>query len=289
MPDSAPTDVRVLTVTYRPISVSVWDARNGSRITQYALPAGEPDAVDLVGVGKQVVSASIDPIAHQWDVDGSGCYMSRSAVKGAPWEGGFPQPCWASPSADGAYVGYFLCDGVSATILEVSRGQTHSSQAAGSWYFFGGGSWYSPRAEYLHANGGTMYVWDGRTGRVRTGPHPVGDLVAEVDHSPDGSRVVVSELAGTVTLLDGSTLQPVGKPVDPRSQRVLRRPRPGQPDCLRARRRTRAHGLLKTAVKPVGAGGPRGRRGHLRGLTRAGERELGGLLPGRETRGRGRS
>ena len=38
--------------------------------------------------------------------------------------------------------------------------------------------------------------------------------MSEVDHSPDGSRVVVSELAGTLTLLDGSTLEPVGRPVD---------------------------------------------------------------------------
>ena len=36
----------------------------------------------------------------------------------------------------------------------------------------------------------------------------------EVDHSPDGSRVVVAELDGMLHLLDGPTLEPVGRPVD---------------------------------------------------------------------------
>ena len=99
-------------------------------------------------------------------------------------------------------------------MVDVDRRQAHPPQTTEDGYHFGGGSWYSPRAEYIRAVGGTLYVWDGRTGRVRPGPHPVGDRVSEVDHSPDGSRVVVSELSGTITLLDGTTLQPIGRPVD---------------------------------------------------------------------------
>ena len=96
----------------------------------------------------------------------------------------------------------------------MSRRRAFPEQPPGSGYGWGGGSWDSRHAEYLRAQGGTLYIWDGRTGRVRAGPHPVGDLVSEVDHSPDGSRVVIAELSGALTLLDGPTLEPAGRPVD---------------------------------------------------------------------------
>jgi len=96
----------------------------------------------------------------------------------------------------------------------VARGRAHAQQtASGGGYSFGGGSW-SPDGQFVRAIGGTLHIWDGRTGEVRPGPHPAGDLVTEVDHSPDGSRVVISEQSGTLTLLDGETLQPVGRPTD---------------------------------------------------------------------------
>ena len=204
---------RVLTITFRPTQVAVWDSRAGSRITQFAIPVGNTSSVDLDARGGRVVSSTRDQSLRQWDVDGIRRYLRRVPMNGLPWSESVGA-CIATPSADGAYVAYTLCDGVSGVVMDVSRRRAHPPQTPESGYHFGGGSWYSPRAEYLRAVGGTIYVWDGRTGRMRAGPHPVGDRVSEVDHSPDGSRVVISELSGTVTLLDGSTLQPVGRPVD---------------------------------------------------------------------------
>lgn len=205
---------RVLTVTYRPESASVWDTRTGSRLSRFTLPTGEPDAVDLVGAGDRVVSAALDPVAHVWDVDGSSRYVSRTGVSGLSAEGEAQATCWPTPSPDGAYVAYVLCDRVSVSILDVGRMRTFAAGTARSGYDFGGGSWHPTRAEYVRAIGGVLYVWDGRTGRVRAGPKPAGETVTEVDHSPDGSRAVISELAGTLTLLDGATLEPAGEPVD---------------------------------------------------------------------------
>ncbi len=175
---------RVLTVTYRPPGVSVWDTRTGRRITQFAIPTGEPRAVDLVGVGERVVSAPVDPGLHHWDVDGSRQYVRRDPVDGLPWRHESTGSCFVTPSADGAYVHYGMCDTVSGVVLDVSRRQAHPEHTTEAGYSFGGGSWHSPRAEFLNAIGGTLYVWDGRTGRVRAGPHPVGDRVTESTTAP---------------------------------------------------------------------------------------------------------
>ena len=203
---------RVLTVTFRPNSASVWDTHSGRRITQFALPAGEPGAVDLDGVRERVVSAT-DQGLRQWDVDGSRSFLRQEPVKGLPTWRTVENACFVNTSAGGAFAAYTLCGGT-GIILDVNRGRAFPEQPSGRGYGIGGGSWNPRRAEYVRAMGGTLHIWDGRTGRVRAGPHPVGDLVTEVGHSPDGSRVVISELSGTLTLLDGSTLEPTGRPVD---------------------------------------------------------------------------
>ena len=73
----------------------------------------------------------------------------------------------------------------------------------------------------------------------------------------------------------------------PRCERVLRRARAGQPHCLRDRRRTSAQALLERLRRPLGAGRPGGRHGRQGGRSRPGQRELGDLVPRRQTRGRG--
>lgn len=205
---------RLLAVTAK--SVSVWDTRDGSLITRFALPEGNLPVVDLLGAGAEVLSATADQGLRRWDVDGRRRYVRRVPMNGLPWRLGSGGSCFANPSAGGAYVLYAMCpSGMSGVVLDVSRRQAHPEQTTGDrGYSFGGGSWSSSGAEYLHAHGGTLYIWDGRTGRMRAGPHPVGDRVTEVDHSPDGSRVVISELSGTLTLLSGTTLEPVGRPAD---------------------------------------------------------------------------
>lgn len=202
---------RVLTVTGT--SASVWDTRAGHLLTRFALPEGNLPVTDLLGTGEQVVSATADQGLRFWDVGGGQRYVLRVPMNGLRWlaSGG---SCFANPSADGAYVLYAMCrGGMSGVVLDVSRRQAYPKETTGDrGYSSGGGSWSSSEAEYLHAIGGTLYVWDARTGRMRVGPHPVGDRVTGVDHSPDGSHVVASELSGAVTLLLGSTLEPVGRP-----------------------------------------------------------------------------
>ena len=165
------------------------------------------------------------------------------------------------------------------------RRRAFPEQPTGSGYGLGGGSWDSRRAEYMRALGGTLYIWDGRTGRVRAGPHPVGDLVTEVGHSPDGSRVVISELSGTLTLLDGSTLEPAGRPVDLGANVCCVALGPDNRTALPSSADHLEH-LLERLRRSLGAGRPRGRHGRHARPSRPEERELGDLLPRRQTRGR---
>jgi WD40 repeat protein len=55
-------------------------------------------------------------------------------------------------------------------------------------------------------------VWDTRTGRVVVRDRPAGRLVSALDYSTDGSRLVIGELSGQVTMLDSADLTPVGRP-----------------------------------------------------------------------------
>ena len=207
---------RVLTVSGFGSSVAVWDSRSAARLAQFGTQAGD-SPVDLAGRGTMLVSATLDQSLRRWDVDGKRRYLRRIPMN-LPWRTGQEGACIATPSSGGQYVAYTLCqEGVgeeSGLVLDVNQRAAHRERAAGTGYSFGGGSWFAPRAEYVRAEGGTLYVWDGRTGRVRAGSHPVGDRVTEVDHSTDGSRVVISELSGTLTLLDATDLEPVGRSLD---------------------------------------------------------------------------
>ncbi len=208
---------RVLTVSGFGSSVAVWDARSAARLAQFGTQAGD-SPVDFAAGGAMLVSATLDQSLRQWDVDGTLRYLRRIPMN-LPWRTGQESACLATPSSGGEYVAYTLCRGTgveaeTGLVLEVNRRRAYRERAAGTGYSFGAGSWFAPRSEYIRAKGGTLYIWDGRTGRVRAGPHPVGDRVTEVDHSPDGSRVVISELSGTLTLLDGTDLEPVGRSVD---------------------------------------------------------------------------
>ncbi len=203
---------RVMTVTYRPAVVSVWDSRTGGRINRFEIPAGEPDAVDLVGVGGMVVSAPFDQGLHHWDVDGSHSYLRRVAIEGPRWNVD-ARACFANPSPSGEYIHYSMCDG-SGVVVDVDRRTALPPHTPGTGYNIGDGSWSTQRAEFLNVIGGTIYIWDGETGQVRAGPHPLDDFVSGIKHSPDGSRVVLSTHSGSLAMFDGASLEPVGKHVE---------------------------------------------------------------------------
>ena len=55
-------------------------------------------------------------------------------------------------------------------------------------------------------------VWNASTDQLTIGRRPSGRYVTSTDYSADGSRIVIGELSGQVTMLDAATLEPVGQP-----------------------------------------------------------------------------
>ena len=236
---------RVLTVTFRPISVACLGhahaaAGSPSSPSRQASPA--PLTWTASGSGS---SARHDQGLRQWDVDGSRRFLRRVPVKGLPGAGARHRIVLRDPFGrrrvrrlhpvrrDRDHAGRGPTPGASQN----SRPEvgTASAVAAGT----------PRRAEYLRAVGGTLYVWDGRTGRVRAGPHPVGDLVTEVDHSPDGSRVVH---------LRALRHPHPARRADPRARRATGRPR--RATCAASRSaRTTAPPSPSSADRSVTASG----------------------------------
>jgi WD40 repeat protein len=81
------------------------------------------------------------------------------------------------------------------------------------WHL-GGGSWREGHRTFLRADGGFLREYDGRRARLLRAPHPLGNKISDVDHSPDGSVVAAAERSGRVTLLDADTLEPIGTSVE---------------------------------------------------------------------------
>jgi len=129
------------------------------------------------------------------------------------------------PSPGGAFVAYpnVAQGGVQAVdpasshvrFLDVHTGKVGPPLDRGTGYRppHGEGSWHPDGVHYALPTGGQIRIWDARTGELITQGSPSGPFIRAIDYSPDGTRLVVGELSGRVTMLDATTLSPVGRPV----------------------------------------------------------------------------
>jgi WD40 repeat protein len=127
--------------------------------------------------------------------------------------------CFGTPSGSARFVAFIPCGFEDPSVkdayvfLDVARRRTRLVRDAGPGWNLGGGSWRPGTRQFIRASGGTIRVFDGRTGRLLGSHHPLGNRVSDVDHSPDGSAVVAVEADGDVTMLDPDTFERVGVPV----------------------------------------------------------------------------
>ena len=76
------------------------------------------------------------------------------------------------------------------------------------------GAFHPDGRHFATTAAGRIMVWDEKEElSVQRNVLP-GQRITELDYTSDGSRIAVSELDGTVTLLDADTLRPVGTPVE---------------------------------------------------------------------------
>ena len=76
------------------------------------------------------------------------------------------------------------------------------------------GAFHPDGLHFATTAGGRITVWDEDGRSVAQRNVFPGQRITELDYTADGSRIAVSELDGTITMLDADTLQPTGTPVE---------------------------------------------------------------------------
>jgi WD40 repeat protein len=76
------------------------------------------------------------------------------------------------------------------------------------------GAFHPDGRHFVTTAGGRVMVWDEDGELTLERKVLPGQRITELDYTPDGDRIALSELDGTVTMLDADTLRPVGTPVE---------------------------------------------------------------------------
>ena len=194
---------RVATVATADRAAVVWDVRTGALLAR--LPLGEGgEVVDFGADGSTVHTAGANTSLRHWDLDGDRRFLSEVAA--TPQRGVTD----VVPAPGGALAALHTFDQVKFADMEsgaVGPGLDRGTSDAGR------GSWHPDAIHYALATGDQVRVWDARAGRQAGRTRLSGGQVSGVDYSIDGSRLVMAELSGRVSMLDSTSLTPVGLPV----------------------------------------------------------------------------
>jgi WD40 repeat protein/DNA-binding SARP family transcriptional activator len=197
---------RVATVTYDKREALIWDVDSGELRAQFPLGEGG-EVIDFGKDGTTAYTAGSDSSLRQWDVDGDRRFIAQVAF--APPE--IADISFVNPAPGGDFIAYPYGDHI--TFLDVKGDTAGKALDRGQGYRRGGGSWHPDGVHYAMATGGEIRVWDARTDRLVLNNQPSGTQVSAVDYTTDGSRLAIGELSGRVTMLDSTTLIPLGRPV----------------------------------------------------------------------------
>ena len=170
------------------------------------LDRGNSNAVDYAADGSFLHAAGRGGTAlRKWDLTGERAYVRR--VPTSSDRGG----AFGVMAADGQRSVVLWGDGWdvtdyrdgSVTTLHARPGYRHTY-----------GAFHPDGRHYATTAGGRIMVWDENgESTVQRNVLP-GQRITELDYTADGGRIAVSELDGTVTLLDAGSLRPVGTPVE---------------------------------------------------------------------------
>lgn len=176
----------------------------------FALDRGNANAVDYSADGTFLHATGRGGAAlRKWDLTGRRSYV-RTVRTSSGYGGGFGVMApdgqrsvvlWGDETDSGWDVTDYR-DGSVGTIL-ARDGYRHTY-----------GAFHPDGRHFATTAGGRIMVWDEKEKlSVQRNAFP-GQRITELDYTSDGSRIAVSELDGTVTMLDADTLKTVGTPVE---------------------------------------------------------------------------
>ena len=214
---------RVATVTFANREAVVWEVATGDLVNR--LPLGEGgEAVDFGADGSTLYTAGSGSSLRHWDLDGHQRFIRQVSVAPPGLGGGqvsFVQPApggdlvaYSNESKEGAQIVEPIASHVS--FLDVSSGAVGARLDRGKGYrpFNGEGSWHPDGVHYALATGAEIRIWNAESGRLSEKGRPSGPYINAIDYSTDGSRLVMAELSGRVSMLDPNTLTSVGRPAE---------------------------------------------------------------------------
>ena len=169
-------------------------------------------------------SAGADSALRQWDLEGQRRFIRQVSV--APSGLGGTEADFVQPAPGGDLVGYSttseegpqVVDPIASHVrfLDVRSGTVGASLDRGAGYrrVQGKGSWHPDGVHFALATGRRDPDLERESGRLTGTGRPSGPYISEIDYSTDGSRLVIAELSGRVTMLDPNTMTAVGRPVN---------------------------------------------------------------------------
>ncbi len=197
---------RAATVTFDKREALVWDLAEGKLLAR--MPLGEGgEAIEFGADGSTVYTMSHDGALRHWDIDGDRRFIAQVGVA-RPRLGDYS---FVQPAPGGDFIAY-PHEG-HLTFFDVMANTVGAALPRGNGYRRGGGSWHPDGDHYALATGGEIRIWSARTGQLAIKGRPSGPYVSGIDYSTDGSRLVIGELSGQVTMLDPTTLHSMGRPV----------------------------------------------------------------------------
>jgi DNA-binding SARP family transcriptional activator/WD40 repeat protein len=198
---------RVSSISFENSEAMVWDVATGDLLVR--LPLSESgEKVDLSADGSTAYTAGSGVSLRHWDIDGERWFLSQIADGKQGVRGAFGL---AQPSPGGEFVAVPSSDRVA--FFDVASGTSDVGGFRAGRHTTPLGSWHPDAVHYALATDGTVQIWDARDADLVQEGRPMGRLVDGLDYSPDGSRLVIGELSGQLTMLDSATLTPVGRSV----------------------------------------------------------------------------
>jgi DNA-binding SARP family transcriptional activator/WD40 repeat protein len=202
----APDGRRFLVINWEGREVTEWRlGRHGQPNKVFSLDRGNANAVDYSADGNFLFASGRGATSlRRWDLTGEASYV-RTVPTSSSVGGGF-----GVIAADGQRSVVLSGEAFISDYRDGSFGVIPSQQGYRHTY----GAFHPDGEHFLTAIGDTITVWDG-DGRA-TGQRAVfpSGRITELDYTPDGSRLVVSELDGTLSMLDGESLERVGTTVE---------------------------------------------------------------------------